>query len=52
MSSQWQAFASLAPAGGRLLVATPLLGDAHFSRTVLYLLEHDGGGRTGAAGLA
>jgi putative transcriptional regulator len=35
------------PAAGRLLVATPLLGDPHFSRTVVYLLEHDGGGTVG-----
>jgi putative transcriptional regulator len=38
---------ALAPAGGRLLVATPLLGDPHFARTVVYLLEHDGGGTVG-----
>ncbi len=37
----------LEPAAGRLLVATPLLGDPHFSRTVVYLLEHDGGGTVG-----
>ena len=47
MSSPWQAYPSLAPAAGRLLIATPLLGDRHFSRTVLYLLEHDGGGTVG-----
>ena len=35
------------PAAGRLLVATPLLGDPHFARTVVYLLEHDGGGTVG-----
>lgn len=35
------------PAAGMLLVATPLLGDPHFSRTVVYLLEHDGGGTVG-----
>jgi putative transcriptional regulator len=29
------------------LVATPLLGDPHFARTVVYLLEHDGGGTVG-----
>jgi putative transcriptional regulator len=28
-------------------VATPLLTDPHFSRTVIYLLEHDGGGTVG-----
>jgi putative transcriptional regulator len=46
-SSNWAAFGGLAPAGGRLLVATPLLGDPHFARTVVYLLEHDGGGTVG-----
>lgn len=35
------------PASGRLLAATPLLGDPHFARTVVYLLEHDGGGTVG-----
>jgi putative transcriptional regulator len=30
-----------------LLVATPLLSDPSFSRTVVYLLEHDGGGTVG-----
>jgi putative transcriptional regulator len=30
-----------------LLVATPLLSDPHFARTVVYLLEHDGGGTVG-----
>ena len=37
----------LEPAAGRLLVATPVLGDPHFARTVVYLLEHDGGGTVG-----
>ncbi|GAB2480883.1 YqgE/AlgH family protein [Jatrophihabitans fulvus] len=37
----------LPPAAGRLLVATPLLTDPHFGRTVVYLLEHDGGGTVG-----
>jgi putative transcriptional regulator len=46
-SADWGAIASLPPAAGRLLVATPLLGDPHFSRTVVYLLEHDGGGTVG-----
>jgi putative transcriptional regulator len=45
--SPWLAYPSLPPAGGRLLIATPALGDPHFSRTVLYLLEHDGGGTVG-----
>lgn len=35
------------PAAGSLLVATPLLTDPHFGRTVVYLLEHDGGGTVG-----
>jgi putative transcriptional regulator len=46
-SSNWAAYGGLEPAGGRLLVATPLLTDAHFARTVVYLLEHDGGGTVG-----
>lgn len=29
------------PAAGRLLVATPLLGDPNFHRTVVLLLQHD-----------
>jgi putative transcriptional regulator len=37
----------LPPAGGRLLVATPLLGDPNFVRTVVYLLEHDDNGTVG-----
>ncbi|HEV7206974.1 MAG TPA: YqgE/AlgH family protein [Jatrophihabitans sp.] len=43
----WGAMSGLEPAAGRLLVATPLLGDPHFARTVVYLLEHDGGGTVG-----
>lgn len=43
----WGPVRVLDPAAGRLLVATPLLGDPHFSRTVVYLLEHDGGGTVG-----
>ena len=35
------------PAAGQLLIATPLLGDPHFARAVVYLLEHDGGGTVG-----
>ena len=35
------------PASGRLLVAAPLLTEETFSRTVVYLLEHDGGGSVG-----
>ncbi len=46
-TADWSAVRTLPPAAGRLLVATPLLGDPHFSRTVVYLLEHDGGGTVG-----
>jgi putative transcriptional regulator len=46
-ASDWAEFNELEPAAGRLLVATPLLGDPNFSRTVIYLLEHDGGGTVG-----
>ncbi len=45
--SSWAELNALEPASGRLLVATPLLGDPHFARTVVYLLEHDGGGTVG-----
>jgi putative transcriptional regulator len=47
VSSNWAALGRLTPQGGRLLVATPLLDDPHFARTVVYLLEHDGGGTVG-----
>jgi|SRR5579859_404737 len=47
VSSSWAALGTLPPQGGRLLVATPLLDDPHFARTVVYLLEHDGGGTVG-----
>ena len=43
----WGDLGELAPLGGRLLVATPLLTDPHFTRSVIYLLEHDGGGTVG-----
>jgi putative transcriptional regulator len=46
-TADWGAVRGLEAAAGRLLVATPLLGDPHFSRTVVYLLEHDGGGTVG-----
>ena len=45
--SGWADLNGLQPLGGRLLVATPLLDDPHFQRTVVYLLEHDGGGTVG-----
>jgi putative transcriptional regulator len=35
------------PARGRLLLATPVLTEATFHRTVIYLLEHDGDGTAG-----
>jgi putative transcriptional regulator len=35
------------PVSGRLLVATPLLGDPNFDRTVVLVLEHDGDGALG-----
>jgi len=47
VDADWGAVESMAAAAGRLLVATPLLGDPHFARTVVYLLEHDGGGTVG-----
>jgi putative transcriptional regulator len=47
VSSNWGALGGVEPAGGRLLVATPLLGDPQFARSVVYLLEHDGGGTVG-----
>lgn len=43
----WGLLGGGVPEPGSLLVATPLLGDPHFSRTVIYLLEHDGGGSVG-----
>jgi putative transcriptional regulator len=46
-SADWASVRGPEPAAGRLLVATPLLGDPHFARTVVYLLEHDGGGTVG-----
>lgn len=46
-AADWTAVPGLEPGAGRLLVATPLLGDPHFNRTVVYLLEHDGGGTVG-----
>jgi putative transcriptional regulator len=45
--TSWADLGKAAPLGGRLLIATPLLGDPHFARTVVYLLEHDGGGTVG-----
>jgi putative transcriptional regulator len=47
MGADWGAVEGPEPVAGWLLVATPLLGDPHFSRTVVYLLEHDGGGTVG-----
>jgi putative transcriptional regulator len=47
VEADWSAIDMPPAAAGRLLVATPLLGDPHFARTVVYLLEHDGGGTVG-----
>jgi putative transcriptional regulator len=47
VAAEWASVRGLEPAAGRLLVATPLLGDPNFARTVIYLLEHDGGGTVG-----
>lgn len=44
---RWGDLGGTEPAGGRLLIATPALDDPHFVRTVVYLLEHDGGGTVG-----
>jgi putative transcriptional regulator len=41
------AWTGLPPAPGRLLVSAPALIDAPFARSVVYLLEHDGGGTVG-----
>jgi putative transcriptional regulator len=46
-TSSWAALNRRPPGAGQLLVATPLLGDPHFARAVIYLLEHDGGGTVG-----
>jgi putative transcriptional regulator len=35
------------PLAGRLLVATPVIGDPNFHRSVVLLLEHDDGGTLG-----
>jgi putative transcriptional regulator len=45
--TSWSELNRMEPVSGCLLVATPLLGDPHFARTVVYLLEHDGGGTVG-----
>lgn len=45
--TNWGALNQVRPAGGRLLVATPLLTDPNFARTVVYLLEHNDDGTLG-----
>ena len=45
--STFRSPAPLPPSAGRLLVATPLLTDPNFQRSVVYLLEHDEGGSVG-----
>jgi len=47
VSSPWSAVDRPEPAGGRLLLATPLHADPQFNRTVVYLLEHDDDGSLG-----
>jgi putative transcriptional regulator len=44
---QWTAESPVPPAAGHLLVATSVLGDRHFSRSVIYLLEHHAEGTLG-----
>lgn len=46
-SPDWSAVRGLDAAAGRLLLATPYLADPNFARSVVYLLEHDGGGTVG-----
>ena len=41
------AWSGLVPASGRLLVASPKLTEPRFARTVVFILEHDGGGTVG-----
>lgn len=43
----WGELGQLEASGGRLLVATPMLADPSFLRSVVYLLEHDAGGTVG-----
>ncbi|MDP9117543.1 MAG: YqgE/AlgH family protein [Actinomycetota bacterium] len=45
--SSWRSLGEHEPAGGRLLVSTPALGDPNFARSVVYLLEHDDDGTVG-----
>ncbi len=47
VSTNWAALSRWNASGGRLLVATPLLTDPHFARSVVYLLEHNGDGTLG-----
>ncbi|MGI8679563.1 MAG: YqgE/AlgH family protein [Jatrophihabitans sp.] len=46
-TADWASVRLFEPAAGHLLVASPLLTDPQFSRAVVYLLEHDGGGTVG-----
>jgi len=41
------AWTGLTPSSGRLLVASTTLHEPTFARTIVYLLEHDGGGTVG-----
>ncbi|SDI83206.1 putative transcriptional regulator [Frankineae bacterium MT45] len=47
MADAEEPWIGLPPASGRLLVAAPSLIESTFSRTVIFLLEHDGGGTVG-----
>jgi putative transcriptional regulator len=44
---EWRRLASDSSLRGRLLVATPLLGDPNFERTVILVLEHTSEGAVG-----
>ncbi len=47
MSEPGPADLGTARLGGRLLVASPLLGDPNFERSVVLMLDHDGSGALG-----
>jgi putative transcriptional regulator len=47
VDADWTSLNPLAPAPGHLLVATPVLGEPTFRRTVIYLLEHHAEGTLG-----
>ena len=45
--AEWRHVPGALPTKGRLLVATPPLGDPNFDRTVVYVLEHHDNGAIG-----